>query len=154
MYRTVFNTEFNLSFFQPKKDLCDICHRYENGSTDEKISLGDEYQLHLKNKNLARALKAADKERAKQKTTLCCGVFDLQQVLSVPKSEHIKTLAAICGTSVLVIGGPLKLAAAFFFLLRLTFERVLMNLHSILKTALVKIETNTCPRFTTTSLKV
>nr|CAH7720666.1 unnamed protein product [Callosobruchus chinensis] len=72
---------------QPKKDLCDICHRYENGSTDEKISLGDEYQLHLKNKNLARALKAADKERAKQKTTLCCGVFDLQQVLSVPKSE-------------------------------------------------------------------
>nr|CAH7733003.1 unnamed protein product [Callosobruchus chinensis] len=89
MYRTVFNTEFNLSFFQPKKDLCDICHRYENGSTDEKISMGDEYQLHLKNKNLARALKAADKERAKQKTTLCCAVFDLQQVLSVPKSECI-----------------------------------------------------------------
>nr|CAH7730724.1 unnamed protein product [Callosobruchus chinensis] len=72
---------------KPKKDLCDICHRYENGSTDEKISMGDEYQLHLKNKNLARALKAADKERAKQKTTLCCAVFDLQQVLSVPKSE-------------------------------------------------------------------
>nr|CAH7718730.1 unnamed protein product [Callosobruchus chinensis] len=52
---------------KPKKDLCDICHRYENSSTDEKISMGDEYQLHLKNKNLARALKAADKERAKQK---------------------------------------------------------------------------------------
>lgn len=87
MYRTVFNTEFNMSFFQPKKDLCDVCHRYENGSTDEKISMDDEYQLHLKNKNLARALKTADKERAKQTNTLCSAVFDLQQVLSVPKSE-------------------------------------------------------------------
>lgn len=75
MYRTVFNTEFNMSFFQPKKDLCDVCHRYENGSTDEKISMDDEYQLHLKNKNLARALKTADKERAKQTNTLCSAVF-------------------------------------------------------------------------------
>nr|CAH7758741.1 unnamed protein product [Callosobruchus chinensis] len=173
MYRTVFNTEFNLSFFQPKKNLCDICHRYENGSTDEKISMGDEYQLHSKNKNLARALKAADKERAKQKTTLCCAVFDSQQVLSVPKSDvglayyklklstynftvfDLASKGAFCYMWYQCIGnrGPLKLAAALFFLLRLTFERVLMNLHSILTTALVKIETNTCSRFTTTSLK-
>lgn len=67
MYRTIFNTEFNVPFFQPQKDLCDICPRYENGSAEEKLAMDDEYQLHLKNKNLARDLKNADNERTKQK---------------------------------------------------------------------------------------
>lgn len=26
-----------MSFFKPKKNLCDICHRYENSPTEEKI---------------------------------------------------------------------------------------------------------------------
>lgn len=87
MYRTIFNTEFNLSFFTPKKNLCDICHDYENSSQAEKENLSKEYDLHILNKNLARDLKNTDKQKAVEDTSdFCCAVFDLQQVLPVPKS--------------------------------------------------------------------
>lgn len=29
IYRAVFNSDFSMSFFRPKKDLCDICHGYQ-----------------------------------------------------------------------------------------------------------------------------
>lgn len=38
-YFRIFNTEFNISFFVPKKDQCDICEQYKNavGEAKEKI---------------------------------------------------------------------------------------------------------------------
>ncbi|KAJ8929163.1 hypothetical protein NQ314_018187 [Rhamnusium bicolor] len=62
MYRTIFKDEFNMSSFQPKKDLYDVCHKYEKCSTEDKLEMEKEYQLHVQNKNLARQLKNADKE--------------------------------------------------------------------------------------------
>lgn len=35
IYRSIFTSEFNFSFFIPKKDLCDICYKYDNSSAEE-----------------------------------------------------------------------------------------------------------------------
>ncbi|CAH1993850.1 unnamed protein product [Acanthoscelides obtectus] len=155
VYRTVFNTEFNLSFFQPKKDLCDMCHRYENGSKEEKREMEDEYQQHLRNKKLARDIKAANKERAKQSTKLCSAVFDLQQVLSVPKSDLRKTPSAICGMNALPKGAHLKLVAAFFFSLstkfiKETFGKSPVRERSPIRRQPVKNQANVREEFRTT----
>lgn len=87
MYRHIFNNDFNLSFHHPKKDLCDTCHKYQNSSSEEKKDLELEYQNHIENKNIAREKKKFDKERAQSNSSICAAVFDLQQILPVPKSE-------------------------------------------------------------------
>nr|CAI5847551.1 unnamed protein product [Callosobruchus analis] len=56
IYRQIFNTEFNLSFFIPKKDLCDTCHNFENLPVEKKSEM-EEYQQHLRNKELSRQIK-------------------------------------------------------------------------------------------------
>ena len=87
MYRSIFSSEFNISFFKPKKDLCDSCHKYENSTSDEKLELEEDHQEHIRNKNLGRELKNDDKEKALSNSNFCAATFDLQQVLSAPKSD-------------------------------------------------------------------
>lgn len=87
IYRTIFNTEYNFSFFIPKKDICDICNRYNESTMEEKNEIEIEYQTHLRNKDIARQLKNTDKEKAKLHREFCAAVFDLEQVLPVPKSN-------------------------------------------------------------------
>lgn len=87
MYRHIFTTEFNISFFLPKKDLCDTCHKYDNSNHEEKLLLDKDYKLHMKNKDLARELKTSAKDKAKENASFCAATFDLQQVLSAPKTE-------------------------------------------------------------------
>ena len=36
LYADVFNHEFNLGFFEPKRDQCTICEAYKNASDAEK----------------------------------------------------------------------------------------------------------------------
>ncbi|CAG5028681.1 unnamed protein product [Parnassius apollo] len=38
-FNRIFNTEFNISFFVPKKDQCDLCERYKNSDSEEKTQL-------------------------------------------------------------------------------------------------------------------
>lgn len=78
MYRTIFKSEFNISFLKPKKDLCKLCHRYDNSSVTEKSQLEEEYQLHLRNKNPGREKKNMDKEKALGSSMFCVATFDLQ----------------------------------------------------------------------------
>ena len=87
MYRSIFNTEFNLGFHVPKTDMCDFCEKFRTSSEEEKIALQDEYNLHQHKKNLARENKAADKERSTTDNKLCVACFVLQQVLNCPKGE-------------------------------------------------------------------
>nr|CAH7743976.1 unnamed protein product [Callosobruchus chinensis] len=70
-----------------RKDLCDVCHNYENSSVEEKLAIEDSFRQHIENKKLARELKLAAKEKAKADDSICAAVFDLQQVLTTPKSE-------------------------------------------------------------------
>ncbi|KAJ8938181.1 hypothetical protein NQ314_011589 [Rhamnusium bicolor] len=87
MYREIFNSEFNFSFFCAEKNVCDICNKYDNSNIDQKQLLQIEYDVHLHNKKLARDVKNSDKEKAAHNNTFCAAVFDLQQILPVPKSE-------------------------------------------------------------------
>lgn len=82
-YSRIFNTEFNIGFFLPKKDQCDQCEAYKNATGEEKTKLENSYQEHQEEKDLSRAEKAADKEKAKR-GEIKLAVYDLQAVLPVP----------------------------------------------------------------------
>lgn len=86
-YTDIFNTEFNLSFFKPKKDQCDVCKVYKLACPEEKLKQKDLYDEHLLNKSSARKLKNEDKRRALADPTFCVAVFDLQKVLTAPQCE-------------------------------------------------------------------
>ena len=85
-YRDIFKNDFNLSFFRPKKDRCDLCCKYKNSSADQKQILEQELVRHQQNKNLSMAQKEQDKFMAKSNpagsTCVCC--FDLEQILMTP----------------------------------------------------------------------
>jgi len=85
-YTDIFNT-YNLSFFKPKKDLCDKCEQYKLASEEEKLILQPSHEEHLKNKNIARENKNLDKQRAANDSELCVAVFDLEKVLTTPQGE-------------------------------------------------------------------
>ena len=76
-YRDIFNTEFNISFFKPKKDQCDRCVVYAVATNKEKMELETEYQQHIQNKKIVRDLKDYDKLQAVEDKTLCVACFDL-----------------------------------------------------------------------------
>lgn len=79
----LFTEEFNISFFTPKKDLCETCTAYDNAEKEEKISLKEYYDQHLIEKELAREEKKNDKENA----NALVAVYDLQAVFQLPKGN-------------------------------------------------------------------
>ncbi len=67
-YPFVFNTQYNYSFYQPKKDQCIICcsldrKKKENTITEEELAKLDE---HIKQKDRAQQKKGDDKQKAEQ----------------------------------------------------------------------------------------
>nr|CAH7712435.1 unnamed protein product [Callosobruchus chinensis] len=52
-YRDIFNTEFNISFFKPKKDQRDVCSVFNLADETEKATLRENYERHIANKLLA-----------------------------------------------------------------------------------------------------
>nr|CAH7751113.1 unnamed protein product [Callosobruchus chinensis] len=86
-YRDIFNTEFNISFFKPKKDQCDVCSVFNLADETEKATLRENYERHIANKLLARYMKDNDKQRAMNDKTICVACFDLQKVLATPQSN-------------------------------------------------------------------
>src|SRR5258705_11683913 len=86
MYRTIFNNEFNISFHTPKKDMCHICIAYNNATIEEKEKLQEEFQEHMRNKELSHQEMADDVKRVQQEGTgkLSVSCYDLQQVLQCP----------------------------------------------------------------------
>lgn len=86
-YITLLCTEFNISFFKPKKDQCALCRLIKTGTRVERERHKDKYLKHQTNKKLARKeLRAAKEEGVKDKSVKVCA-FDLQKVLPLPKSE-------------------------------------------------------------------
>ena len=86
VYRTVFCREFNLSFHQPKKDLCSKCEKYDNADPEEKTKQA-EYKQHLERKERARNEKATDKNKACTDASYHAVTVDLQSVLTTPCSN-------------------------------------------------------------------
>lgn len=63
LFYRIFTEEFNISFFRPKKDLCDTCTIYNNCDNEEKKDKQESYELHLNEKELSRLQKVEDKEK-------------------------------------------------------------------------------------------
>jgi hypothetical protein len=89
IYRRVFCTEFNLAFFKPKKDLCQLCSRYDQLTGTDKDDLLVEYNDHLVRKASCQNAKAEDKAAAIADGTNAKLVvtFDLQSVLQIPSTD-------------------------------------------------------------------
>lgn len=101
-YRYVFNTEYNFSFFQPKKDQCLDCTSYQQKTNPTDIET-EKYNDHISQKDRAQSEKKSDKEKAiaaqdltqSQKfdketitgPTILSFTFDLQSVLYTPCSD-------------------------------------------------------------------
>ncbi|CAG4907276.1 unnamed protein product [Colias eurytheme] len=90
MYYNIFSYEYNISFYQPKKDQCEDCTAYANSTEEEKNRLKEKYEKHLKEKTLSRQSKDDDKNHTADNTIVC--VYDLQAAMSCPKGEMLLVL--------------------------------------------------------------
>ncbi|CAH2092428.1 unnamed protein product [Euphydryas editha] len=79
----IFTQDFNISFFVPKKDLCDICEAFKNSTEEEKASEKNTYENHIKEKQLSRI----EKEKDKNNKDIFVAVYDLQAVFQCPKGD-------------------------------------------------------------------
>jgi len=89
LYEKIFNTEFNLGFHRPKKDLCALCETFKFLSKDDQDIKRAQFDLHQQRKRDARNQKSADKEKAQTSDRNKYRVlnFDLQKVLLSPKTD-------------------------------------------------------------------
>ncbi|XP_052218286.1 uncharacterized protein LOC127835889 isoform X3 [Dreissena polymorpha] len=86
IYRQIFDEQYNLSFYKPLKDQCDLCVSFKNANEHDKSEMASNYKRHLQNKDLVKAEKTKDKEKAKLVNTMCVASFDLEQILQTPHS--------------------------------------------------------------------
>ncbi|KAJ8043559.1 hypothetical protein HOLleu_10703 [Holothuria leucospilota] len=87
VYRTIFNTEFNLGFHQPKKDRCLACTKFENLTGDAKEEFRPNHEEHLLRKEESATMKDADKTASANDPNLQAITFDLQAVLQTPFTD-------------------------------------------------------------------
>jgi len=85
MYRKLFNTEYNISFYQPKKDRCDQCEHMkkskDNNLADEQLER--KYNEHVSDKMCTKSERELDRSE-KNQAVIC---FDLENVISLPRAE-------------------------------------------------------------------
>ncbi|KAL4718653.1 hypothetical protein ACJJTC_013382 [Scirpophaga incertulas] len=85
IYSQIFNREFNISFFIPKKDLCNFCESYKNAEDDKKTELELQYMNHQREKVLSRTEKATDIALSREpQSKFIVAIYDLQAQLPVP----------------------------------------------------------------------
>lgn len=88
MFTKIFNEEYNIGFFVPKKDQCDLCVSFQNAEGSEKESLSEKFNSHQKEKQLSRKEKEADKNKVGP--SYIVAVYDLQAVLPTPRGDVSK----------------------------------------------------------------
>ncbi|KAL4716699.1 hypothetical protein ACJJTC_004818 [Scirpophaga incertulas] len=81
----VFTQNYNISFFRPRKDQCDLCLQYKNSTPEQKVLLKESYDAHLEEKALSRQEKRDDRCKIDDKNKVL--VFDLQAVLQSPRGD-------------------------------------------------------------------
>jgi hypothetical protein len=84
----MFNTQYNFSFFYPKKDQCSVCSLYEQHRIEGIVpeDFEQNYQVHQQRKEESRSDISKDKNRAEDDKRVHVSTFDLEAVLSVPCS--------------------------------------------------------------------
>lgn len=78
-YYNTFNNEFNVGFFQPKKDQCDLCLSYCNSNEGQRQELEQKYKKHLEEKALSRTEKQDDRTKITKNDKVV--IYDLEAVL-------------------------------------------------------------------------
>ncbi len=86
-YKKVFKS-FNLKFHHAKKDMCGLCETFHHASAEHKKELQQQYDRHVLEKEKSRELKNIAKEKATIDNKYLAAVFDLQQVIYLPKSDR------------------------------------------------------------------
>ena len=110
MYRTIFNTEFNLSFHKPKKDMCLLCAQFSEAERTNVLTdaLRNEHKEHVARKIEARAEQEKDKNLAKENSAIEAMTFDLESVLPTPCNQmsqtHYKRKLAVYNLSIYSLG--------------------------------------------------
>lgn len=84
-YYLFFTTEYNIGFYVPKKDQCDLCTSFANSNADGKKGLEEQYNTHLKEKTYSRDDKKNDRIRIEK--NLRVAVYDLQAVMQCPRGN-------------------------------------------------------------------
>jgi hypothetical protein len=79
----IFKTEFNISFFTPKKDQCETCAAFGNSSEEEKTLLKEKHDQHILEKELSRKEMKEDSQNG----NIITAIFDLQAVMQLPKGD-------------------------------------------------------------------
>nr|CAI5818017.1 unnamed protein product [Callosobruchus analis] len=85
-HRCVFK-EMNRSIHRPKKDLRSLCITYNEGDSEKKFKLEERYKVHIEEKKKVRQIKQNCKYQAIADGSTLSAVFDLQQVIHLPKSN-------------------------------------------------------------------
>ncbi|KAI5646050.1 hypothetical protein NE865_01943 [Phthorimaea operculella] len=83
-YRRIFSSNYNLSFYVPKKDQCITCTNYEKASAENKEMIKELYDEHISRKEAASREKENDKDKANKEENFSSVTFDLEAVLQIP----------------------------------------------------------------------
>ena len=83
-YVKIFNSEFNIGFYKPRKDQCDECDIFEKMTEDDRLKNTGKHQRHLRRKEQSRRHKEVDKTAAKCNSHVKTATFDMQKVLVTP----------------------------------------------------------------------
>lgn len=89
VYRQIFNYEFNLSFFKPKKDRCDKCMAYELLNDPDEAQAEDQ-NLHIQRKEKASYERKNDREISlivHRNRKSANAAFDMENVFQLPISN-------------------------------------------------------------------
>lgn len=86
LYEHIFNYEFNIGFFSPKKDQCCTCEEYKN-TIIKTAELEEKFEKHIKNKEDARNEIVKDTDYIKANNNSGLYFYDLQAVLPTPSGE-------------------------------------------------------------------
>jgi hypothetical protein len=88
-YREVFNTEFNLGFYKPKKDRCDHCEEFKNLRQPTE-SQQSEYEAHVNRKVLGKLERDKDRtayNKSSEDREVAVLCFDMEKVTSLPRAD-------------------------------------------------------------------
>lgn len=86
-YAEIFNSEFNIGFFMPKKDRCLLCTKSHTFTEQERQTIAAQVEQHKINKEGAYEELRKSRELVTKRADVAMLCFDLQKVLPCPKSE-------------------------------------------------------------------
>ncbi|XP_045778740.1 uncharacterized protein LOC123876489 [Maniola jurtina] len=101
-YRKIFKQDYNISFFIPKKDMCEFCAAFENMDVLKKEENELKYLEHHTEKEFSRVEKNEDKLKVQENYIVAC--YDLQAVLPLPMCKtsafYYKSKLNVCNFTI------------------------------------------------------